>query len=179
MADKKWYVVRALSGKEKKVKELLENEIVKMGLSDAIPQVIIPTEKYYQVRKGRPVHKERNLFPGYVLIFTELNSVTKTFIKGIPGVLGFLGEKQGKIDPLREEEVLKILGKIDEIAEADEELHEIFLVGEHVKIIDGAFNGLNGIIEEVYDDKKKLKVMVKIFERKVPVELKIMQVEKE
>ena len=179
MAEKKWYVVRALSGKEKKVKEHLENEIVKMGFTDAIPQVIIPTEKVYQVRKGKPVHKVRNLFPGYILVFTELNNVTKAFIKGVTGIVGFPGEKQGRIDPLRDDEVARILGKIDELAEADEEIEMMYIVGEHVRIIDGAFNGLNGIIEEVYDDKKKLKVMVKIFERKVPVELKFIQVEKE
>lgn len=177
--QKKWYFVRALSGKERKVKERIENEIKKTGYSDAIPQVIIPTEKVYHVRNGRPVHKERNLFPGYILINTALNGEVEHFIKGIAGVVGFLQTEKGKIDPLREEEVIRILGKIDEMAEIDEEVHDTFIVGEHVKIIDGPFNGLNGVIEELYDEKKKLKVMVKIFERKVPVELRFIQIEKE
>ena len=177
--DKKWYVVRAMSGKERKTKETLESEIKKRGLTEAIPQVIVPTEKVYQVRNGKPVHRERNLFPGYVLINTILTGEIEYFVRGIPGVVGFLGAKQGKIDPLREDEVLRILGKMDEIAEAGDEIHDTYIVGEHVKIVDGAFNGLSGIIEETYEDKKRVKVMVKIFERKVPVDLKIIQIEKE
>ncbi|MDR2836196.1 MAG: transcription termination/antitermination protein NusG [Bacteroidales bacterium] len=179
MIDKKWYVVRALSGKEKQVKERLENEINRMGFSELISQVIIPTEKVYQVRKGKPIHKEKNLFPGYILVNTVLDGEIKHFIKSITGIVGFLGEKNGKIDPLRDDEVARILGKMDELSETDEEINNPFIVGEPVKITDGAFNGLNGFVEEVYEDKKRLKVMVKIFERKVPVELRFMQVEKE
>jgi len=177
--EKKWYVVRTLSGKERKVKEQLENEIRKEHYENYIPQVLIPTEKVYQVRKGKPIQKERNMFPGYILVNTALNGEIMHFIKGVKGVVGFISTEKGKIDPLREEEVIRLLGKIDEVAENEEIVMDPFIVGEHVKIIDGAFKGMSGFIEELYEDKKKLKVMVKIFERKVPVELRFMQVEKE
>lgn len=176
--EKKWYVVRALSGKENQVKERLINEIAKAGLSDAIPQVIIPTEKVYQIRKGKPFHKEKNLFPGYILVNTTLAGEIKLFIKSINGVVGFLGEKNGKIDPLREEEVTRILGKMDELSETEEEISDPFIVGEPIKVIDGAFSGLNGYVKEVNEARKRLIVEVKIFERNVPLELKFIQVEK-
>ncbi|MDR2010566.1 MAG: transcription termination/antitermination protein NusG [Bacteroidales bacterium] len=177
--EKKWYVVRALSGKEKKVKEYLETEINKLGLTDQVSQVLIPTEKVYQVRKGKPIHKERSFFPGYILIYAALDGETEHIIKGITGVIGFLGTKDGQAIPLRNDEVARILGKVDELAEGREEVNVPYYVGEPVKVIDGPFNGFSGIVEEVYDEKKKLKVMVKIFGRKTPIELRFIQVEKE
>lgn len=181
MADieKKWYVVRALSGKEKKVKEYLETEITKLGLTDQISQVLIPTEKVYQVRKGKPIHKERNFFPGYILIHAALDGEIEHIIKGVTGVIGFLGTKDGQAIPLRSDEVARILGKVDELSESSEEINVPYYIGEPVKVIDGPFNGFSGIVEEVYDEKKKLKVMVKIFGRKTPIELRFIQVEKE
>ncbi len=176
---KKWYVVKALGGKEKKVKEYLELEISKQNLSDQVAQVLIPTEKVYQVRKGKPVHKERNYFPGYILIHMALDGEIEHVIKSVPGVIGFLGTKDGQAIPLRQDEVSRILGKVDELAEIDEEINVTYFEGEAVKVIDGPFNGFSGIVEEVYEDKKKLKVMVKIFGRKTPLELKFIQVEKE
>ncbi len=176
---KKWYVVRALSGKEKKVKEYLEMEISRLGVEEKISQVLIPTEKVYQIRKGKPVHKERNFFPGYILIHAALDGEVEHVIRGITGVIGFLGSKDGKAIPLRTEEVSRILGKVDELAESGEEINVPFYVGEPVKVIDGPFNGFSGVVEEVYDEKKKLQVMVKIFGRKTPLELRFMQVEKE
>jgi len=176
---KKWYVVRALSGKEKKVKEYLESEISRLNLSDQIAQVLIPTEKVYQVRNGKPVHKERNFFPGYILIHAALDGEVEHIVRGITGVIGFLGTKDGKAIPLRSDEVSRILGKVDELAESSEEINVPYYVGEPVKVIDGPFNGFSGVIEEVYDEKKKLKVMVKIFGRRTPLELRFIQVEKE
>jgi transcriptional antiterminator NusG len=176
---KKWYVVRALSGKEKKVKEYLEGEVAKLGLNDQLLQVLIPTEKVYQVRKGKPVHKERSFFPGYILIHAALDGEIEHVIRAVPGVIGFLGTKDGKPIPLRIDEVARILGKVDELAESGEEVNVPFFIGEAVKVIDGPFNGFSGVVEEVYDEKKKLKVMVKIFGRKTPLELRFMQVEKE
>lgn len=176
---KKWYVVKALSGKEKKVKEYIEYEISKRNLSEQVDQVLIPTEKVYQVRKGKPVHKERNFFPGYILINMALDGEVEHIIRNVPGVLGFLGSKDGVAIPLRNDEVSRILGKVDELAESDEEINISYYVGEAVKVIDGPFNGFSGVVEEVYEDKKKLKVMVKIFGRKTPLELKFIQVEKE
>ncbi|HBS88530.1 MAG: transcription termination/antitermination factor NusG [Bacteroidetes bacterium GWF2_38_335] len=179
-AGKKWYVVRAVSGKEKKVKEYIESEIQHSNLQDLISQVLIPTEKVYQIRNGKKISKERNYFPGYILIEAELVGELPHLIKNITGVIGFLGaEKGGNPVPLRLSEVNRILGKVDELADSDEELNVPFFVGESVKVIDGPFNSFTGIIEEVNDEKKKLKVMVKIFGRKTPLELSFMQVEKE
>ena len=177
---KKWYVVRAISGKEKKVKEYIEMEVGRMKMQDFISQVLIPTEKVYQIRNGKKVSKERSFFPGYVLIEAALVGEVEHVIKAIPNVIGFLGgEKGGDPMPLRQSEVNRILGKVDELAESDEELTIPFIVGESIKVIDGPFNNFSGIIEEINEDKKKLKVMVKIFGRKTPVELSYMQVEKE
>jgi len=175
---KKWYVVRAISGKEKKVKEYLESEINRLNISDYISQVLIPTEKVYQVRKGKKISKERNYFPGYVLIEAALTGEIPHIVKNIPNVIGFLGTK-GEADPLRPSEVNRILGKVDELAEQGEEVNIPYMVGESVTVIDGPFNSFSGIIEEINEEKKKLKVMVKIFGRKTPLELGFMQVEKE
>jgi transcriptional antiterminator NusG len=175
---KKWYVVRAISGKEKKVKEYIENEINRLQLNDYVSQVLIPTEKIYQVRKGKKISKDRNYFPGYVLVEAALVGEVSHVLKNIPGVLGFLGSK-GEPDPIRPSEVNRILGKVDELAENGEEISDPFIVGESVRVIDGPFNSFTGIIEEVNEEKKKLKVMVKIFGRKTPLELSFVQVEKE
>jgi transcription termination/antitermination protein NusG len=175
---KKWYVVRAISGKEKKVKDYIENEISRLNYQDYVSQVLIPTEKVYQVRKGKKISKDRNYFPGYVLIEAALVGEVAHVLKNIPGVLGFLGSK-GEPIPMRPAEVNRILGKVDELAEKGEEMSDPFIVGETVRVIDGPFNSFSGIIEEVNEEKKKLKVMVKIFGRKTPLELSFMQVEKE
>lgn len=178
--DKKWYVVRAVSGQEKKVKLYIESEITRLGMKDFVSQVLIPTEKVYQIRNGKKISKERSFFPGYILIEAALVGEVPHVIKNITGVLGFLGAK-GDMDavPLRPSEVNRILGKVDELAESNEELNVPFIVGEGVKVIDGPFNSFSGIIEEINEEKKKLKVMVKIFGRKTPLELSFMQVEKE
>jgi transcriptional antiterminator NusG len=175
---KKWYVVRAISGKEKRVKEYIESEIDRLKLEDFISQVLIPTEKVYQVRKGKKVSKERNYFPGYVLIEAALVGEITHIVKNVPDVLGFLGTR-GQPDALRPSEVKRILGKVDELAEQGEEVNVPFIVGETVTVTDGPFNSFSGIIEEINEEKKKLKVMVKIFGRKTPLELGFMQVEKE
>ncbi|MDP4587730.1 MAG: transcription termination/antitermination protein NusG [Flavobacteriales bacterium] len=178
--EKKWYVVRAISGKEKKVKEYIESEIAALGLQDFVGQVLIPMEKVYQIRNGKKVSKERSFFPGYVLVEIAMIGEVPHVIKGINNVIGFLGaEKGGDPVPLRMSEVNRILGKVDELAETDEELNIPFIVGETIKVIDGPFNGFNGTIEEINEEKRKLKVMVKIFGRKTPVELGYLQVEKE
>jgi transcriptional antiterminator NusG len=183
MADssgKKWYVVRAISGKENKVKDLIELEIKRNNLEDYVSQVLIPKEKVFQIRNGKKISKERNFFPGYVMIEADLVGEVPHLIRGVNNVIGFLGaEKGGDPVPLRPSEVMRILGKVDELAESEEELNIPYVVGESVKVIDGPFNNFNGIIEEINEEKKKLKVMVKIFGRKTPLELGYMQVEKE
>ncbi|MDR4988197.1 MAG: transcription termination/antitermination protein NusG [Bacteroidales bacterium] len=175
---KKWYVVRAVSGGEKKAKQYIENEIARLGLEDYVSQVLIPTEKVYQVRKGKKISAERNYFPGYVLIEAVLSGEIPHIIRNVPGVLGFLGSGGDPV-PLRPAEVNRILGKVDELSGKEEELNVPFIVGETVKVTDGPFNSFSGVIEEINEEKKKLKVMVKIFGRKTPLELSFMQVEKE
>jgi transcriptional antiterminator NusG len=176
----KWYVVRAVSGKEKKVKEYLELEISRMKLNDYVNQVLIPTEKVFKIQNGKKVNKEKAFLPGYVLIEAALVGEVKHVIKSIPNVIGFLGtEKGGEPVPMRMSEVNRILGKVDELSESEEEQKIPFVVGESVKVIDGPFNNFSGVVDEINEEKKKLKVMVKIFGRKNLLELSYMQVEKE
>jgi transcriptional antiterminator NusG len=145
-----------------------------------VTQVLIPTEKVFQMRNGKKVSKERSYLPGYVLIEANLIGEIPHIIRNITNVIGFLGaEKKGDPIPLRQSEVNRILGKVDELAESGEELNIPFVVGENVKVIDGPFNNFSAVIEEINEEKKKLKVSVKIFGRKTPLELGYMQVEKE
>ena len=176
---KKWYVVRAVSGQENKVKAYIETEIARLGMDDYISQVLVPTEKVVTVRDGKKISKDRVYFPGYVMIEANLTGEIPHIIKSIIGVIGFLGEvKNGDPVPLRLSEVNRMLGKVDELSvKADS--HAIpYSVGETIKVIDGPFNGFNGTVEKVNDEKRKLEVMVKIFGRKTPLELSFMQVEK-
>ncbi|NOX48786.1 MAG: transcription termination/antitermination factor NusG [Chlorobi bacterium] len=175
---KKWYVVRAISGSEKKAKQYLDSEIKRLKLEDFISKVLIPYEKVYQVRNGKKISKERNLYPGYILIEAALVGEIPHIIKSIPNVIGFIGTR-GEPNALRMSEVNRILGKVDELAEQGEEVNIPFIIGEAVTVIDGPFNSFSGVIEEINEEKKKLKVMVKIFGRKTPLELGFMQVEKE
>ena len=151
---KKWYVVRAVSGGEKKVKQYIENEISRLGLEDYVSQVLIPTEKVYQVRKGKKISAERNYFPGYVLIEAVLTGEIPHIIRNVPGVLNFLGSG-GEPVPLRPAEVQRILGKVDELSGKEEELNVPYIVGETVKVTDGPFNSFSGVIEEINEEKKK------------------------
>ena len=144
---KKWYVLRAIGGKEKKVREYIENEIANVDLGGMVEQVLIPTEKVYQIRNGKKISKERNFFPGYVLVEAALVGEVEHILRNVPNVIGFLGDtKGGNPLPMRQYEVNRILGKVDELAETDEELNIPFVVGETVKVIDGPFIGFNGTI---------------------------------
>ena len=176
---KKWYVVRAISGKENKAREYILNEVNRLGLQQYVSQVLIPTEKVWSIRNGKKVMKERNFFPGYVLIEAALAGEIAQIIQNIPNVIDFLREKDGKPIPRREAEVNRILGKVDDDREKGEGYADPFIVGENVKVIDGPFNSFSGVVEEVMEDKKKLVVMVKIFGRRTPLELNFAQVEKE
>lgn len=177
---KKWYVVRAISGQEKKVKQYIEVEISRLKLNEYVSQVLIPTEKVIQIRNGKKTTKERSFYPGYVLIEANLSGEVPHIIKNITGVIGFLGEsKGGDPVPMRISEVNRILGKVDELTESEGTVASNYMVGESVKVINGPFNGFNGVIEEVMEDKKKIKVTVKIFGRKTPVELNFGEVERE
>ena len=184
MGELKWYVVRAVSGQEKKSKTYLENEISRNKLQEVIPQVLIPSEKVYEMRGGKKRVRERSFFPGYVLIQADLShGEIEHLITSIPGVIGFLGAADGQTTkkpvPLRQTEVNRILGKVDEIDEQQETLETPFIKGETVRVMDGPFNGFTGVIEEIFEERKKLNVMVKIFGRNTPVELNYVQVEKD
>lgn len=177
--DFKWYVVKALSGQEKKVKQFIEAELEREKLQDYVKQILIPMEKVVQLKKGKKVTKERNFYPGYILVEAVLNAEVENCVKNVNGVVSFLGNQTEAI-PLRETEVNRILGKVDQAQEDAEENVEVpYRVGESVVVIDGPFNGFSGVIEEINEEKKKLKVIVKIFGRRTPVELNYMQVEKE
>ncbi len=183
--DKKWYVVRVANGKEEKAKEYIEKEMEIRHLESYVSQVLIPTEKYFKLQGGKRVAAERKFFPGYVLIEANLEGDIPHIISNVPLVAGFLSEKQGnnafdrKPIPMRDEEVARILGRVDELADKDAETITPFTVGEAVKITDGPFNGFDGTIEEILEDKKRIKVMVKIFGRKNLMELEFAQVSKE
>jgi transcriptional antiterminator NusG len=181
MADfvKKWYVVRAIGGQENKVKNYIENEITRLNIADYIEQVLVPTEKVIQIRDGKKINKERVYFPGYIMIEANLSGEIPHIIKAIPGVIGFLGEvKGGDPVPLRKAEVNRMLGKVDELSIQNENVVIPYIIGESVKVVDGPFNGFDGSIEKINEEKRKLEVMVKIFGRKTPLELSYMQVEK-
>ena len=182
--DTKWYVLRVVSGKERKVKEYLDKEVNRSGWSETIKQVFLPMEKVYKVQNGKKVMREKNYFPGYVMIEVsdgKLNDDMVQHISNVSNVMHFLTDgkgAKGNIISLRKAEVNKMLGKVDEMNDQGIVMNEPFIVGETIKIIEGPFNDFNGVIEEVNDDKKKLKVTVKIFGRSTPVELSYMQVEK-
>ena len=150
--EKNWYVVRAVSGQENKVKNYIESEISRLGYGDYVEQVLVPTEKVPQLRNGKKVNVEKVFFPGYVMIKADLSGEISHLIKGISGVIGFLGEVDTVLIP--------------------------YEVGESVKVIDGPFNGFTGNVDKVNEEKRKLEVIVKIFGRKTPLELSYTQVEK-
>jgi transcriptional antiterminator NusG len=182
MADiniKKWYVVRAVSGQENKVKAYIDAEITRLGMSDYVSQVLVPTEKVVTVKEGKKISKEKVYFPGYVMIEANLTGEIPHIIKSITSVIGFLGEvKGGDPVPLRISEVNRMLGKVDELAISSDNGAIPFTIGETIKVTDGPFNGFNGTVEKINEEKRKLEVMVKIFGRKTPLELSFMQVEK-
>ena len=175
----KWYVMRAISGKESKVKEYIDAEIKNSDLGQYVAQVLIPTEKVFQIRNGKKITKERSCMPGYVLVEANLIGEVPHRLRNTPNVLGFLGERNNVPTPVRQSEVNRILGTVDELQETGEEMLTPYIVGESVKVVFGPFSGFSGIIEEVSIEKKKLKVMVMIFGRKTPLELSFTQVEKE
>jgi transcriptional antiterminator NusG len=178
--DKKWYSLRVVSGKEKSVKERIELEVQREGWTEIVTQVLVPTERVYRIRNGKKVILERNILPGYILIeilSKKLSGEIIQTITNVQNVVHFLG-KTSPI-PMTQAEANRMLGKVDESQEVTAALIEPFIVGETVKIIDGPFNDFIGDVKEINEDKKKLKVIVKIFGRGTEVELNYMQVEKQ
>lgn len=175
----KWYVLRAVSGKEAKVKEYLEAAIKHDEvLSSNVSQVLLPTEKYAVLRNGKRVIKEKLFLPGYVLIEANLQGEVAHTLRFMPNVLGFLGGLDNPT-PLRQSEVNRMIGSAEEAAIENVEMNVPYSVDETVKVTEGPFSGFSGVIEEVNAEKRKLKVMVKIFGRKTPLELENQQVERE
>jgi transcriptional antiterminator NusG len=173
-----------VSGKERSVKEYLDKDILRQSWGDRIKQVFLPMEKVYKVQNGKKVMREKNYYPGYVMIEVAEGKLTDDMVQhisSISNIMHFLTDgkgSRGNIISLRKSEVNKMLGRVDEMSDQGITMSEPFIIGETIKIIDGAFNDFNGVIEEVNDEKKKLKVIVKIFGRSTPVELNYMQVEK-
>jgi transcriptional antiterminator NusG len=175
--EKKWYVVRTYSGHENKVKAYLENEIAQAGLGERVPSVIVPSEKVFEVKDGKKKSKTRTFFPGYILVEAILDKETTHIILNTPSVISFVGPKNAPA-PLQTTEIRRLIGKIEE--RKDVEVVEVpFRTGDAVKVTDGPFNNFNGFVQEVNEEKMKLKVMVSIFGRKTPVELGFSQVELE
>lgn len=179
MSELKWYVLKAISGQENKVKSYIENEMKRLNMESYVTQVVIPMEKVIQLRNGKKSLKEKPFYPGYLMVEANLVGEVPHIIKNIPGVISFLSlTKGGDPVPMRKSEVNRMLGKMDELSEFAVETAIPYIVGESIKVIDGPFNGFNGTVEKVLEDKKKLEVSVVIFGRKTPMELSYMQVEK-
>ncbi len=180
MSDgKRWYSLRVISGKERKIKERIELEIKRSGWDHVVTQVLVPSEKVYKIRNGKKVILDRNILPGYILLEADPERFSAEIVQGIsnmPNVIHFLGRTSPI--PMQESEANRMLGKVDESQGLVESMVEPFIHGEMVKIIDGPFNDFVGDIKEINEEKKKLKVIVKIFGRGTEVELNFMQVEK-
>ena len=176
--EQKWYVVRTFSGHENKVKQFLEAELEdNQQLRAKIREILVPTEKVFEVKDGKKKSKTKNFFPGYILVHAELDNQVKEFITNTQSVMGFLGSPNNP-NPLQPEEVKRIVGRLNQ-DENTERMETIFRSGDLVKIIGGPFNNFGGTVEEVNEEKMKIKVMVSIFGRKTPVELDFVQAELE
>ena len=177
--ETKWYVIRVVSGKERKIKEYIDREVKINNWSKSVVQVLCPIEKVFKVLNGKKVLREKTLYPGYILLEANDGKLTediKHAVKNITGVIHFLGRDNPT--SLRKSEVNKMFGKMDEVSEQGISYADPYIIGETVKIVDGPFNDFNGTVEEVNEEKKKLKVVVKLFGRATPVELNYSQVEK-
>ena len=178
--ERRWYSLRVISGKERKIKERIELEIERSGWKDFVTNILVPTEKVYKIRAGKKVISDRNILPGYILVQALPSGFTGEMISAIanvPNVIHFLGRNNPI--PMQQSEANRMLGKVDESSDAGEALIEPYIVGETIKIIDGPFSEFVGDIQEVNEEKKKMKVIVKIFGRGTEVELNFMQVEKQ
>jgi len=180
VSEKKWYALRVYSGKEARVKAHIENEIKLQGIEDKVGHIVIPSENIIEMKNGKKRVKNKTFFPGYMIIEIVLDNQTKHVIVNAPGVVSFVGPRNEPV-PLRDSEVRSILNKIERSRETEVKgkVEVPFKVGDAIRVVDGPFNDFTGFVEEINEEKKRLKVMVKIFGRKTPLELGFMQVEKE
>lgn len=176
-AQKRWYAVRTYSGHENKVKTHMENEIKLSKLEDRIFTVLVPSEKIFEIKDGKKKSKTKTFFPGYIIIEAILDKEAKHLILNTPSVLSFVGPRTEPA-PLHADEVKRLIGRMEERKEI-EVMAVPFHVGEPVKVIDGPFNNFTGIVQNLNEEKMKLRVMVSIFGRRTPIELDFNQVEKE
>ena len=175
--QKRWYAVRTYSGLENKVKAQLENEAKLAHLDDRITNVMVPADKIFEIKEGKKKSKTKTFFPGYILIEAVLDKETKHFILNTPSIISFVGPRNEPA-PLQADEVRRLIGRMEE--RKDVEVMEVpYRVGEAVKVVEGPFNNFTGFVQDVNEEKMKLKVMVSIFGRKTPVELDFNQVELE
>jgi transcriptional antiterminator NusG len=173
----RWYIVHAYSNFENKVAQSIKDQAAQRSLEDKFEEVLVPTEKVVEVRRGRKVETERKFFPGYVLVKCEMTDEVYHLIKNTPKVTGFLGADKAKPMPIPETEALRIKGQVAEGVERPKPT-VVFEVGEQVKVADGPFASFNGVVEDVDHARARLKVAVSIFGRATPVELEYSQVEK-
>jgi transcription termination/antitermination protein NusG len=178
--ETKWYSLRVISGKERSVKERIDKEINAENWNEYIPNVVVPTEKIYKIRNGKKVITERNILPGYILVEAvpaKLRGDVVTQIVNLQNVIHFLGKNEPI--PMQTSEAKRLLGVVDDSSGSSEQMAEPFIVGEMVKITEGAFADFEGEVLEINEEKKKLKVVVKIFGRGTEMEMSFLQVEKQ
>ena len=179
----KWYVLKVVTGQEDKVRSYIEAELARERLESSVLQILIPSQKIYEHRNGKKKLRNKQFFPGYILIYADINyGGLHHVISSVPGALGFLSERGWGTSkspmPLRKSEINRILGNVEESKSNEEDLDLSFLPGENIKITDGPFNGFIGTVQQVMDDRKKLNIIVKVFGRNTPMDLSYNQVEK-
>ena len=172
---KRWYVIHAYSGFEKKVAESIRDQAAKKGMDDYFEQILVPTEEVVELRRGQRVNSERKFFPGYVLVKMEMTDESWHLVSSTPKVTGFLGNR--KPAPISEREAERILQQVQEGVDRPKP-SVVFEIGEQVRVTDGPFNSFNGFVEDVDEERARLKIAVSIFGRSTPVELEYTQVEK-
>ncbi|ONG43984.1 transcription termination/antitermination protein NusG [Pseudoroseomonas deserti] len=177
MADMKWYVVHVYSGFEKKIAQQIQEQAAQKGLADKFGDILVPSEEVTEVRRGQKINSERKFFPGYVLVKMQMSDEAWHLVKDTPKVTGFLGARN-KPSPISEAEALRIVQQVQEGVDKPKRPAVVFEVGEQVRVADGPFTSFNGTVEEVDEERGRVKVSVSIFGRATPVELEYAQVEK-